>query len=153
MEEPDCFMERGSARKCSLDNLIVSSSPSLVQELYQDDELLLITPHALLDHVDQEIFYGKKFYSGLLPRRSRLCEPISPREGNHVEPSFYDEIFRSPGSDASLRSFNSDSYVYDTPKKDGVTLLSPPRIYRCNDENLGISVTHCNSKLLIPSLE
>mmetsp|Transcript_22278 Transcript_22278/g.33800 ORF Transcript_22278/g.33800 Transcript_22278/m.33800 type:complete len:219 (-) Transcript_22278:109-765(-) len=102
-KKPSCPSERGNARECSLDYLIVSSSPSHVQELYQDDGFLLLTPHQLLDNVcNQNKEYkhenGEEFSSmiSLLPRRSRLYESESRRVnlGGSSLP-YTDQIFRS----------------------------------------------------------
>eukprot|EP00547_Thalassionema_nitzschioides_P005871 CAMPEP_0194198824 /NCGR_PEP_ID=MMETSP0156-20130528/61_1 /TAXON_ID=33649 /ORGANISM="Thalassionema nitzschioides, Strain L26-B" /LENGTH=133 /DNA_ID=CAMNT_0038923649 /DNA_START=48 /DNA_END=446 /DNA_ORIENTATION=- len=108
----NCFMERGNARKCSLDHIIVQSSPSLVQELYQDDELIyqddeliLQTPQQFLGNAFQDnenaAHETKSFkISGLLPRNSRSFEYESQRVnlGGNIFHS-NDEIFRSSKMD------------------------------------------------------
>merc|ERR1712232_1339657 len=124
-------------------SLIVSSSPSQVQELYEDgayedDEMILITPQQLLNKNDcsknENYRLNRAFKVPVLPpRRSNKSVSHENSLSRNSFPRHRDVIFSS--SDINDLSCDSESYLYYTPKIDGyANIPSPPPVVQFGEE-------------------
>jgi len=162
-EPANDFPNHDNAGDCSIDDLIVASCPSHAQQLYRDEELILITPQQLLrntsnvnnkesnvNNKENENCNKKESNFGLVLKGSNQIHDLESRHinlGGNCFPGI-DEIFRSsPQGNPPNFSFD-DSNQFFTPKKDQQTSLyshSPPPLARCNDADLGRSFPFVNS--------
>lgn len=157
-QEPNDFPNHDNAGDCSIDNLITASCPSHAQQLYRDEELILITPQQLLrnssneNNKENENCNKEESNVGLVLKGSDDIHELESRQinlGGNCFPGI-DEIFRSSpqGNQPNFSFDNSNKFC--TPKKDQQTSSyshSPPPLARYNDADLGRSFPFVNSSM------